>query len=150
MAGWPALIAIAGSLCFAGMMLVTRKLRGTPDVTLVFWQMVGALLLGLVISPVGWVTPTARDFLLLGMLGVVALGAHMMTNRALMLAPASVVVPYQYTLIVWAMVLGWLVFGDLPAPSMVAGALVIVAAGVFIFWDEQRERKDAAPPAEHP
>ncbi len=54
MAGWPALIAIAGSLCFAGMMLTTRKLKGTPDTTLVFWQTVGALALGLVLAPFGW------------------------------------------------------------------------------------------------
>ncbi len=60
-------------------------------------------------------TPTPRDFLLLGLLGVVALGAHMLTNRSLKLAPASVVVPYQYTLIVWAMILGFIVFGDVPA-----------------------------------
>lgn len=150
MIGWPALIAIAGSICFAGMMLTTRKLKGTPDTTLVFWQMVGALVLGLVLAPVGWVTPTLRDFLLLGMLGVVALGAHIMTNRSLKLAPASVVVPYQYTLIVWAMVLGFIVFGDIPNWTMVIGALVIVAAGVAIFWDEQREKPNTQPPADHP
>jgi drug/metabolite transporter (DMT)-like permease len=150
MAGWPALIAIAGSLCFAGMMLTTRKLKGTPDTTLVFWQTIGALALGLVLAPFGWVTPTPRDFLLLGLLGVVALGAHMLTNRALKLAPASVVVPYQYTLIVWAMILGWIVFRDVPNMSMVIGALVIVAAGVLIFRDEQRERLDSSPPADHP
>lgn len=150
MVGWPAFIAIAGSLCFAGMMLTTRRLKGTPDTTLVFWQMAGALALGVVLAPIGWVTPTPRDFLLLGMLGVVALGAHMLTNRSLMLAPASVVVPYQYTLIVWAMALGFLVFGDRPGWPMLLGSAVIVAAGVLLFWDEQRERKDAEPPADHP
>ena len=47
-------------------------------------------------------------------LGVVAMTAFACVNRSLNLAPASVVVPYQYTMIVWAVALGWLVFGDVP------------------------------------
>jgi drug/metabolite transporter (DMT)-like permease len=136
--GWPALIAIGGSLAFAGMMIVTRQLKGTPDTTLVFWQTAAALGLGLILAPFGWVTPSLRDFGLLALLGVVAMYAHILTNRALKLAPASTVVPYQYTLIVWAIILGYLVFGDLPSLHTVIGALIIVAAGVVIFLDEQR------------
>src|SRR5690606_13616555 len=74
----PALISILGSFCFAFMMLSGRALRGTPDKTLVFWQLIGAGLVGLVTAPFGWVTPTAFDFSLLAMLGVVAMVAHML------------------------------------------------------------------------
>jgi drug/metabolite transporter (DMT)-like permease len=137
--GWPALIAIASSLAFAGMMIITRQLKGTPDTTLVFWQTGAALALGAVLAPFGWVEPSLRDYALLGMLGVVALFAHIFTNKSLKLAPASTVVPYQYTLIVWAVILGYLVFGDVPPASTFIGAVVIVAAGVWIFWDEQRK-----------
>ena len=80
-----------------------------------------------------------RDYGLLALLGVVALGAHMATNRALKLAPASIVVPYQYTLIIWAVVLGYVAFGDVPPLSTVAGAGIIMASGIWIFWDEQRQ-----------
>ena len=139
--GWPALIAIAGSLAFAGMMIITRKLKGTPDTTLVFWQTAAALVMGAVLAPFGWVDPSLRDYGLLGLLGVVALFAHIATNKALKLAPASTVVPYQYTLIVWAVILGYLVFGDVPPLSTLVGAVIIVAAGVWIFWDEQGSRK---------
>jgi drug/metabolite transporter (DMT)-like permease len=148
--GWPALIAIAGSLAFAGMMITTRQLKGTPDTTLVFWQTAAALIMGAVLAPFGWVEPSARDYALLALLGVVALFAHMATNRALKLAPASTVVPYQYTLIVWAVILGYLVFGDVPPLSTVLGAAIIVGAGVWIFWDEQRVNRAATPPADHP
>ena len=55
-------------------------------------------------------------------------------------APASIVVPYQYTLIVWAIVFGYVFFGDLPAPLTLLGAAIIVAAGLFIYF---RERKVA-------
>lgn len=147
----PALIALTGSLFFAFLMIVTRTVRGSSDLVLVSTQMVGTLILGAVLAPIGWVTPGPRDYLLLGLLGIVALFAHACVNRSLKLAPASIVVPYQYTLILWAMVLGYLVFDDVPSLFLIAGAAIIVAAGIFIFL---RERKLAtgndasiAPPA---
>src|SRR6266567_253041 len=66
-----------------------------------------------------------------------ALVALACVNRSLMLAPASVVVPYQYTLIVWAIVLGYIVFGDLPDAFTLSGAAVIITAGLYIFFREQ-------------
>jgi drug/metabolite transporter (DMT)-like permease len=52
-------------------------------------------------------------------------------------APAAVVVPYQYTLIVWAVLLGFLFFGDVPVWSVVMGSTIIVASGLYIFMREQ-------------
>jgi drug/metabolite transporter (DMT)-like permease len=137
----PALISILGSFCFAFMMLSGRALRGTPDTTLVFWQIVGAGLFGVVTAPFGWVTPTAFDLALLGLLGVVAMVAHMLVNRALKLADAAVVAPFQYTLLFWAVIFGFIVFGDIPRPAMLVGAAVIVAAGLFIFFRERMLEK---------
>ena len=137
----PALISIFGSFCFAFMMLSGRALRGTPDITLVFWQTIGAGLLGLATAPFGWVTPSGFDFSLLAFLGVVALLAHVCVNRSLKLADAATVTPFQYTLLVWAVVFGWLVFGDIPRTAMLAGAAIIVAAGLFIFFRERRLKK---------
>ncbi|TYR30082.1 DMT family transporter [Mesorhizobium microcysteis] len=136
----PALISIVGSFCFAFMMLSGRALRGTPDTTLVFWQLVGAGVLGLATAPMGWVTPSGFDFVLLGLLGVVAMVAHMCVNRALKLADAATVAPFQYTLLFWAVVFGWLVFGDIPRTAMLAGAAIIVSAGLFIFMREQKAK----------
>lgn len=134
----PALLALLGSVLFAGMMIAGRQLRGTPDVTLVAWQTLGALLMGLALLPFGWVTPTWADAGLLGLLGIVAMVAHLCVTRSLKLAEASVVVPYQYTLIVWALVFGWFVFGDWPTPAMLAGAALIVAAGLALLVLEHR------------
>ena len=134
---------MGGSFAFALCMIVTRRLRGTPDLTLVIWQTVAALLLGVVMAPFQWVPPGPVDVLLLGLLGVIAMLAHMATNRSLKLAPASVVVPYQYTLIVWAVLLGWTVFGDVPALSTLIGVAIIIAAGVWIFLDEAKAGQEA-------
>ncbi|OYW62948.1 MAG: EamA family transporter [Bosea sp. 12-68-7] len=140
----PALLALLGSVLFAGMMIAGRYLRGTPDVTLVAWQTLGALLMGLVLLPFGWVTPSWADAAMLGLLGIVAMVAHLCVTRSLKLAEASVVVPYQYTLIVWALIFGWLVFGDWPTPAMLAGATLIVAAGLALILLERRA--NPAPP----
>ena len=69
--------------------------------------------------------------------------------RSLKLASASVVVPYQYTLIVWSVVFGWQMFGELPDAYTIVGAAIIVAAGLYIFWREQvTARRAPAVPAE--
>lgn len=138
--GLPSLIGLVGSFFFALLMITTRNLRGTPDTTLVTWQTVAALLAGLVAAPFGWVTPTPVDFLLLGLLGVVATLGHMCVNRSLKLAPAAVVVPYQYTQIVWAVLMGWLFFGDIPGLALIVGSTIIIGAGLYLFLVEQQRR----------
>ncbi len=142
--GWPALIAITGSLLFAGSNTLTRRLAGTDEVTLVSWQVLSALAFGLIVAPFQWVAPSLRDFLALGLLGIVSTIAHMGVNRSLSYAPAAVVIPYQYSLIVWAVLLGFLFFGDWPALHVFIGAGVIVAAGLYIFIREQIRAREKA------
>jgi drug/metabolite transporter (DMT)-like permease len=132
-----AMVAIAGSVSFSVLMILTRQVRGTSDTVLVTTQMVGALLAGAVLAPFTWVPLTWSDGGLLVVLGAVATAAHICVNRSLKLAPASVVVPYQYTTIVWAIILGYVFFGDIPRTAMLAGAAIIIAAGIYIFIREQ-------------
>lgn len=139
----PALISIVGSFLFGLTMIYGRQLRGTPDTVLVFWHILGAALVGLVTAPFGWVTPTWPDFAMLSALGIVAMVAHVCVNRALKLSPASTVAPLQYTLLIWAILFGWLVFGEVPRTAMLMGAAIIVASGLFIAF---RERKLGKPP----
>jgi drug/metabolite transporter (DMT)-like permease len=135
---WPALIALAGSFTFSLSMIATRYLRGTGDTVLVTTQTVAALGFGAIAAPFAWVPPSPRDLALLALLGMVAMVAHVCVNRSLKLAPASIVVPYQYTTIIWAVAFGYLVFGDVPDLAMLAGAAIIIAAGLFILARERR------------
>lgn len=139
----PALISILGSFCFALMMLISRALRSTPDTTFAFWQLIGCVVFGLATIPFGWVTPSTADFSLLALLGVISMLGHMCINRSLKLADAATVTPYQYTLLFWGVVFGWMVFGDVPRPSMLLGAAIIVASGLFIFLREQQLKRRA-------
>lgn len=134
----PAFIAIGGSLTFALMMITARSLRGTSDKALVFWQTVGALVGGAILAPFGWVTPDPLDLGLLAILGVVAMAAHMCVTRAFKLGDAADIAPLQYTMLVWAILFGYLVFGDVPRLTMLFGAAIIMGAGLFIFFRERQ------------
>ncbi|WP_457298176.1 DMT family transporter [Phyllobacterium sp. P5_D12] len=136
-----AIISILGSMFFAFMLLLGRSLRGTPDTTLVFWQIVGAGLAGLVAVSFEWTPVSLRDLVLLALLGVVAMLAHVLVNRALKVADAATVAPLQYTMLFWAIVFGWLVFGDVPRVSMLVGSGFIIASGLFIFFREQQLKR---------
>lgn len=136
--GWWPLIPFAGSVLFAFLMIVTRSLRGTPDLTMVVWQIVAALIFGMIEAPFGWVPVKGYDALLMGVLGIVAIGAIVCVNRSLAVAPASVVVPFQYSIIIWAVLFGFLVFGDVPTWTTLVGAAIIIGAGLFIFFREQK------------
>src|ERR1700720_3196059 len=72
---WPALIALSGSLSFALLMLITRLLRGTPDIVLASSQFAGTFLLGALLSPIGWVAPTAGSLVLFAAAGCISVAA---------------------------------------------------------------------------
>jgi drug/metabolite transporter (DMT)-like permease len=133
----PALIAVSGSLFFAVSLTMTRLLRNTAQMVLISGQLVSTLIFGAATAPFGWVAPTLAGLSLLVLFGVLSVVALACVNHALQLAPAGVVVPYQYTMIVWAIALGYAVFGDAPDAFMLAGAAIIIAAGLYIFWLEQ-------------
>jgi len=146
----PALIALGGSFFFSVLMITTRMLRKTSDTVLISGQIAATLLLGAAFAPFGWVMPSFRDFALLCLFGVLSIVALACVNRSLKLAAASVVVPYQYTMMVWAIILGYIVFGDVPDLSTLAGAAIIIAAGLYIFWREQvQERPEAMSSLHH-
>lgn len=144
--GWSVAHAIAllGSLSFAGLNIITRRLAGSDETGLAVWQTLSALAFGLVAAPFDWVMPSLRDLLLLFLLGIIATIAHMCVNRSLRLAPAAVVVPYQYTMIVHAAIFGYVFFDDVPGWNVVFGAVLIVAAGLFIFFREQMRAREKA------
>ncbi|WP_409696802.1 DMT family transporter [Yoonia sp.] len=139
--------AVIGTLAFALMVVTGRTLRGTPDMTLVFFQIAGALVAGLIFAPFGWVNPTMPDFMLLGALGVVAMFAHICVNRAVKLADAATVAPLQYTLLPWAIILGYLFFNELPGLLTLVGAAFILTSSFIIYLREQRTNRGAVPAA---
>ncbi|KLK91834.1 multidrug DMT transporter permease [Microvirga vignae] len=143
---WPASIALAGSVFYSLLMITTRKLRDTDDGTLVLGQMLGNLIFGIAVAPFAWVTPGWLDLAGLFLLGIVSMVAHACVNRSLKIAPASVVAPYQYTLIIWAIVLGYLAFGDIVEFWTLVGAAVICTAGLaLLLLEREAARRGRVP-----
>ena len=142
---WPALIALTGSILYAGILTTTRVLRGTPDRILLLGQQTGILILSGVVASQNWVPVSASDIAMMAVLGALALIGSFCTNRSLKLAPASVVVPYQYTLLPWGGLFGFLFFAETPQVTTLIGAAFIIAAGLYIFMREQRMARPAVP-----
>jgi S-adenosylmethionine uptake transporter len=134
---WPSLFALLGSLSLAGTLILSRMLRTTFDAVLVGWQMIGGIVAGGALTVGAWTTPTLPEFYALLMLGIISCVGHILMTRAMKLASASVLAPLQYTLLLWAIIMGILFFGDYPDSQILIGSAVIVGAGLFIFRRRQ-------------
>lgn len=146
MLSWPSIFGLLGSLSFSLSLVLGRVLRSTPDVTLVTWQTIGCLVVGLILSVGNWSAFDGRELFALLLLGVVSCSAHLLITRSLKLAPASVLAPLQYSLLLWAIVFGWIFFGDFPDKQTLVGAAVIVFAGLFIFHRAKVKQVESVAP----
>ena len=84
-------------------------------------------------------------------LGVLGGLAHILLTESYRYAAASVVAPFDYSSMLWALLLGYWLFGELPAPLVYVGATIVAAAGLFVIWRErqlglQRAREAEASP----
>ena len=138
-----ALVALLCAAMFALYQILTRIVsRADPPLTTLFYTaLVGAAGLT-VVGPFHWTTPDAAGWALFGLVAALGAGGHFLLINALQLAPASTLQPYSYTILIWATVVGFGIFGDLPDLATVAGALIIAASGIYTF---ARERKRRAP-----
>ena len=135
-----ALVALFGATMFAGAITTTRGLRRTDWLTLTAWQYAGTGLFGAVLAPGDWTAPALPDLLLMALVGAVSMGCFVCITRALSMAPASLLAPFQYASIVWAALLGYAIWGDVPGPSVVLGSAVIVGSGLAILARERAGR----------
>ena len=123
------------------MLTLTRSLSATGGLTLITLQTTAVALAGLATLPFAWTTPDMVDFSLLCLLGFVATSAHFLMNSAVTTAPSAVVAPFQYTSIVWAILLGYLIWNDFPGNQALAGAALIVGSGLFVLYRENIKGK---------
>jgi drug/metabolite transporter (DMT)-like permease len=72
-----------------------------------------------------------------------AIGQYLWT-QALLFAPTTAVSPFYYLFLVWAIVLGYLVWGDVPTPGLLVGSGIVVASGLFLLWHEAQRRRPVA------
>lgn len=133
------LLAIVASFSFSLMIIATRWLSRTEQsLSLVLYIITGYTLYGAVLAPFQWVAPPAADLGLFAALGLFYALGYYIEVRALSLAPVAVVMPFMYTTLFWAVLIGWFAWGEWPAANVWAGAAVIIASGLYILFREIR------------
>lgn len=129
-----ALLPLGMAVCNAFYQILTRKVAGLepPQTSLVWGAIVGAVLLSAV-APFVWVRPQALSHgVLILAIGVLASVGHFLLIKAYEYANATLLAPFTYTALVWAMTLGWLVFGDFPDGWSLVGMGIIVLSGLYL------------------
>ena len=132
MLSWAAPIALFGAIAYALSQVITRDLRGIHWVPLVLWQFVGTGLVGAATIPWAWTTPSLFDLGLMFLVGMVAMICIICIVRALSFARAAVVAPLQYTGLLWAAILGWLIWRDAPSLPIIIGNAIIIGSGLYV------------------
>ena len=131
---------------------VRRLVMTEQTSAIVFWFSITSTILGLLTLPFGWVVPSLREAVLLVSIGLLGgLGQILMTS-SYRYADASLVAPFEYVSMLLALAIGWFVFGEAPTLVMLAGAALVIAAGILIIWRERqlglertRQRKAMSP-----
>lgn len=134
-----ALIAVAGVICTAGYALTTRRLAGydSARTTLAWTQVAGVALLTPAL-PFVWVAPaSALQWGVAALMGFFAALGHGLLIVAHQRAPAAALAPFNYTQLIWMIVSGLLVFGDVPPWATLFGAATVVACGLFLIAYER-------------
>jgi drug/metabolite transporter (DMT)-like permease len=131
--------AIAGAFCNAGSVIQTRRLTHTETTSsIVFYFSLICALAGLATWPFGWLAPTWPAFAALVAAGLCGGVAHIFLTESYRLAPASLVAPFDYTSMVWAFLLGYFFFNEVPTVYVFVGAGIVAVAGLFVIWRERR------------
>jgi drug/metabolite transporter (DMT)-like permease len=144
--------AICGSVTNAGTAIQTRRLAQSESTSsIVFYFSVSCALAGLATLPFGWITPSIGETVALISIGVLGGTGHIFLTESYRFASASLVAPFDYTAMIWALVLGYAMFGETPTAEIIGGSAIIAAAGLFVIWRERQlaamRRRDGLAPA---
>lgn len=147
-----AILALLGAFCSAGATIEIRRLTATEMTgAIVFYFMLMTTVLGLATSLLGWNTPTVFDAGMLVLLGILGGLGQILMTQSYRFADTSLIAPFEYTTMIWAVAVGWIFFGEIPVKAIVIGSFIVVTTGLFVIWREhklgllKRETREAGP-----
>jgi drug/metabolite transporter (DMT)-like permease len=144
-----AMAALLGAVFAAlAQVFVRRLVRTEQTAAIVFYFSITAATLSLVTLPYGWVVPDVTTAALLIGAGLLGGVGQILLTQSYRHADVSVIAPFEYTSMLLALLLGYALFDEIPTGTMLGGAALIVAAGLFIIWREHKlglERGKARP-----
>lgn len=143
-----ALAAILGACCSAWATIEIRRLTATETTgAIVFYFMAFTSLAGLTTMFFQAAMPDARDAALLVLMGILGGIGQILMTQSFRYADASLIAPFEYTSMIWAVLLGWFLFSQFPSAWVVVGASIVSVSGIFVIWRERQlgiERARAA------
>ena len=136
------LAAAASALCYAISVLSIRVLgRTDSSYALVTWNLFGVALVASVLAAPSWQSLAPDHVWILAVIGITGALAQYFLTRAFQLAAAATVTPFEYTALVWGLMLDYFVFSIAPSPHVLIGATIVIAGGLYLIWDEHRPAK---------
>ncbi|HEX5210258.1 MAG TPA: DMT family transporter [Pseudolabrys sp.] len=145
------MLALFSAFCNAGTVIQTRRLTQSETTSsIVFYFSSVTALAGAVTLPFAWHAPTGPELAMLISMGVCGGVAHIFLTESYRHATASVIAPFDYTSMLWALLLGYWVFGELPSALVYVGAAIVAGAGLFVIWRERALGVQRAQEAEGP
>ena len=134
-----AFLVIGAAFCYAMVMILTRRLapRNTT-LSMMIWAAAISILISGALVPFEWVTPSPLDFALLALMGLVGSAGMFLIGQGYRYAPAAVIAPFDYSILLWGVLFGWILWQELPDRLVWLGAAIVVASGIYIVRRETR------------
>uniref|UniRef100_UPI003BAD1316 DMT family transporter n=1 Tax=Stappia sp. TaxID=1870903 RepID=UPI003BAD1316 len=145
--------AFGSAICMALAMITVRRLTGTERTsTIVIWFGMVTTGLALLTLPFGWVMPDAKGFAMLAAIGLFGGVGQILLTHSYRFADASTIAPFDYSTMIWTVIVGYLVFSEVPTIEVLVGAAIVIGAGVFVIFreralglDRSKERSTVTP-----
>jgi drug/metabolite transporter (DMT)-like permease len=132
------LVLAAAGLAALAQVFVKSMAGREHTAAIVFYFLLTATLLSLLTIPFGWVWPTPRELALLVGAGLIGGLGQILLTSSFRYAEAGVLAPFTYISMIWSLVIGYVVFAEVPTVQMLAGATMVIAAGVAIWYRERQ------------
>ncbi len=142
-----ALFAVANAVLYGSVTAAVRGMSKTElaETLTMYSMLLLTIFFGLGLLAFGFVWPSERDLTAMLTNGVLnGIGQYLWT-RSLSLAPPAAVGPFYYFSLVWAMLLGFVFWGDVPSITLLAGSAIVVGSGLFLLWHESGKKPIAEP-----
>ena len=141
------LIALSAALMFSIYHVLTRIVsrNDSSNTSMLYMAVIGAAIMTC-IGPLYWIEPTPQAWRLLALLSLTGAVGHLLLIKALECAPASVLQPFNFTLLVWETLMGYIVFNNLPDMWTLIGGAVVVASGLYTIYRERQRNVPEVPP----
>ncbi len=138
------LLGLGGAVASAGAVVAIRQLAAERPSAMLFYNGVSGVALGLAGTLFHWVIPDSGTMLLLVLIGLISGVGHMFLTQSVRLAPLGVIAPADYTQLIWAALLAFVIWGDLPRMETLVGAAIVAASGLYILHRELSASRAAA------